>query len=223
MSPDPTVFVVDDDDAIRDSLRWLLESARLPVETFASASEFLTAFDAARPGCLVLDVRMPEMSGLELQERLAARGGSLPIIVLTAHADVPMAVRAMKNGAADFLVKPFRSQELLERIHAALRKDTEARAEAQRRAAILARLATLTAREREVMDLVVAGRSNKAIAAQLEVSTKTVEAHRTRIMEKMEADSLADLVRMAVSVGTVAPEPPPPRRGRGSRPAPPPG
>lgn len=217
------VAVVDDDEHNRDIVRLMLEGLAIEVRTYPCAHRFLEDPAAREAGCLVLDVRMPEMSGLELQERLAARGGSLPIIVLTAHADVPMAVRAMKNGAADFLVKPFRSQELLERIHAALRKDTEARAEAQRRAAILARLATLTAREREVMDLVVAGRSNKAIAAQLEVSTKTVEAHRTRIMEKMEADSLADLVRMAVSVGTVAPEPPPPRRGRGSRPAPPPG
>jgi RNA polymerase sigma factor (sigma-70 family) len=195
------VFIVDDDDALRDSLTLLLESVRLTARTFASAQEFLREFNRKSPGCLVLDVRMPGMSGLELLDRLMADGVSLPIILLTAHADVPMAVRALKGGALDFLTKPFSSQELLDRIQEALEQDRRRREHEADIAAVAARFARLTPREREVMALVVEGNSNKEIAAALGVSSKTVEAHRTKVMDKTEADSVAGLVRMALACG----------------------
>jgi two-component system response regulator FixJ len=207
MSRQPTVFVVDDDAAVRKSLRWLLESVSLPVETFATGQEFLDAFDPDRPGCLVVDVRLPEMSGLELQERLAARGATLPAIVITAHGDVPMAVRAMKGGAIDFLEKPFSDQLLLDRVQQALRLDSQVRQQRERQGQVVARLNLLTPREREVLERVVQGKSNKVMAAELDISTKTVEAVRARLMRKMQADSVADLVRMALLAET-PPEPP---------------
>lgn len=208
MAAQPTVFVVDDDEALRDSLRSLLESVALPVETFASAQEFLQVHDPARPGCLVLDVSLPGMSGLELQERLGSNGDQLPIIVLTAHADVPVAVRAMKAGAVDFLTKPCSSQDLLERIQRALETDTQNRRQRAWIGELSSRFDQLTPREHQVMLLVVAGKSNKTIAAELGVSTKTVEAHRTRIMEKTQAASVADLVRMAMACRVVTMAPP---------------
>lgn len=194
----PVVFVVDDDEAVRASVAMLLESVTLPVETFASGREFLDAWAGDRPGCLVLDLRMPGLSGLELQERLAERGSRLPIIFLTGHGDVPDAVAAMRAGAVDFLRKPFRDQDLLDRIQQALEVDRARRTAAGERAELAARLERLTPREREVLDRVVAGQPNKQIAAELGVSDRTVEIHRARAMAKMEAASLAELVRLVL-------------------------
>jgi two-component system, LuxR family, response regulator FixJ len=198
MTAAPTVFVVDDDAAVRKSLRWLIESVSLQVETFGTAQEFLEASDPKRPGCLVLDVRLPGLSGLELQDQLTARGVRLPTIVITGHGDVPMAVRAFKAGAIDFIEKPFSDQLLLDRIQHAIRQDTEARAQRLRREEVAARVARLTPRERDVLERVVAGKSNKVMASELKVSAKTIETVRARLMRKMAADSVADLVRMTV-------------------------
>ena len=198
VTADPTVFVVDDDRAVRESLRWLVESVGLEVETYDSARSFLDAYTVDRPGCLVLDVRMRGMSGIEMQEALAGRGITLPVIVITGFGDVATAVRAMKLGAVDFVEKPFNDQELLELIQRCIDRDAGSRREDTDRAAVLARMSTLTHREREVFDLVVDGKSNKETARILKVSPKTVEIHRARVMEKMQADTLAELVRMAV-------------------------
>lgn len=192
----PTVFVVDDDEAVRRSLSLLLRSVGLHPECFASAVQFLDSYDAARRGCLLLDVRMPGMSGLELQEQLAERGSTLPIIFLTGHADVPLAVRAMQAGAFDFLEKPFHDQELLDRTHSALEHEAHNRREVGRRHLVVERLASLTPREEEVLRLVVDGLPNKIVADRLSISERTVEIHRARVMDKMQADSLAHLVRM---------------------------
>lgn len=197
----PTVFIVDDDTAVRDALKFLLRSVGHPVETFASAQDFLDAYRDDRPGCLVLDIRMPGMSGLELQEKLVERRSILPIIFITGHGDVPMAVEAMQAGAMDFIQKPFRDQDLLDRINQALEKDAKNRAALGELNLIRERLASLTPREREVMDLVVHGKANKVIAGDLDLSQRTVEIHRARVMEKMQASSLAHLVRMVIEVG----------------------
>jgi FixJ family two-component response regulator len=193
-----TVFVVDDDDAVRTSLRLLLKSVGLPVETFGSAQEFLDAFDSDRAGCLVLDIRMPGMSGLELQQRLNEIHAIVPIVFITGHGDVPMAVEAMQHGAVDFIQKPFRDQDLIDRINQALEKDRDNRAGLKERDAIRRRMQQLTPREREVLDLVTQGKANKVIAGDLNVSQRTVEIHRARVMEKMGASSLAHLVRMVI-------------------------
>jgi two-component system response regulator FixJ len=198
MPPEPTVFVVDDDQPMRDSLRFLLESVGLRVETHANAADFLRDYDPTRPGCLVLDVRMPGMSGLDLQAELARRGAELPTIVVTAHAEIAMAVRAVKAGAIDFIEKPFSDQLLLDRVRQALEIDRQDREIRARREDARRRLATLTAREREVLGLVVAGKANKEIAASLGLSPKTVEVHRAHVMTKMEAESLAELIRIAI-------------------------
>lgn len=194
-----TVFVVDDDEAMRESLTWLIESVGLDVETFSSADEFLTAYYPGRPGCLLLDVRMPGMSGLELQGHLQQQQVTIPVIIITGHGDVPMAVRAMKAGAIDFIEKPFNDEQLLESIRNALSIDDTQRDEQTFKAEIASRLAQLTPRESEVMDMVTSGKSNKEIANSLGVSAKTVEAHRAKVMEKMEAGSLAELVRLVVT------------------------
>jgi FixJ family two-component response regulator len=194
----PTVFVVDDDAPVRDALKLLLRSVGHNVECFASAQEFLDAYHDDRPGCLVLDVRMPGMSGLELQERLNERRAILPIIFITGHGDVPMAVEALQAGALDFLQKPFRDQELLDRIAKALEKDTVNRRELIELRAIAERFADLTPRERKVMELVTQGKANKVIAGDLDISQRTVEIHRARVMEKTRASSLAHLVRMVL-------------------------
>jgi two-component system, LuxR family, response regulator FixJ len=191
-----TVFIVDDDPAVRGSMSWLLESVDLPVEVCASAQEFLDTYNPAIPGCLVLDIRLPGMGGLELQKELAKRKIQIPIIIVTGHAEVPMAVRAMKAGAVDFIEKPFSDQVLLDCIRTALQRDSESRGDDIRREEIAARIRTLTPREFEVKEKVVEGNSNKMIAAQLGVSRKTVEAHRAGVMKKMKAQSVADLVRM---------------------------
>ncbi|MBK1702716.1 response regulator transcription factor [Thiococcus pfennigii] len=200
MNREPSVFVVDDDEAMRTSLKWLIESIGLRVLTFGSAEEFLAAYCPGRPGCLLVDVRMPGMSGLELQARLAKAELCLPVIVITGHGDVAMAVRAMKAGALDFIEKPFNDEALLGAIRRGLDRDATQRRQQLRRTDIAARLEQLTPREHEVMALVTDGKSNKEIAAALGVSAKTVEAHRARVMDKMQADSLADLVRMALLV-----------------------
>ena len=195
---EPTVFIVDDDQAVARSLRWLIETVRLGVETFASAQAFLDEYDLSKPGCLVLDVRMPGISGLELQERLAARRINVPIIFITGHGDVQMAVRALQAGAFDFVEKPFNDQDLLDRIQKAIAFDAERRGKEAQRAQLQALFASLTPREREVLDLVVEGMSNKAIANTLGLSAKTVEVHRAKVMEKMHARSISDLVKMAM-------------------------
>ncbi|MBX3646974.1 MAG: response regulator transcription factor [Rhodocyclaceae bacterium] len=201
---DATVFIVDDDQAVARSLRWLIETVRLKVETFASAQAFLDGYDASKPGCLVLDVRMPGMSGLELQERLAARRAyHVPIIFITGHGDVQMAVRAVQAGAYDFVEKPFNDQDLLDRIQRAIVFDAEQRGKEVQRAQLRALFASLTPREREVLDRVVEGLSNKAIANTLGLSAKTVEVHRAKVMEKMQARSLSDLVKMAMQNSSV--------------------
>ena len=197
---DATVFVVDDDPAIRDAVRQIVTSVGLGVETYSSAQEFLDKYDSSRPGCLVLDVRMPGRSGLDLQRDLARRDVTLPVIIITGFADVHLAVLALKAGAVDFIEKPFSNQMLLERIEDALEQDHQARKEHAKRAEFSARLSTLTPREREVMDLVVAGKPNKAMAADLRLSLKTIEGHRAHVMEKMRVGSLAELVRMAITL-----------------------
>ena len=199
--PMPVVTVVDDDEAVRSSLRLLLKSVGLEVRTLASAAEFLQAFDAQQPGCLVLDVRMPGMSGLELQDALNLRGAILPVIFITGHGDVPMAVEAMQHGAFDFLQKPFRDQDLLDRIQRALTLDRENRTELLQKDRIRSRLESLTPREREVLELMTRGRPNKLMAADLGLSQRTIEIHRARVMEKMNASSLAQLVRMTLELG----------------------
>lgn len=197
----PTIFIVDDDAAVRDALKLLLRSVGQAVETFGSAQEFLDAYSEDRPGCLVLDIRMPGMSGLELQQKLNEKHSILPIIFITGHGDVPMAVEAMQAGAVDFIQKPFRDQDLIDRINQALEKDGSNRAALGERNDIRRRLDTLTPREREVLDLVVHGKANKVIAGDLKLSQRTVEIHRARVMEKMQASSLAHLVRMVLEVG----------------------
>ena len=199
----PTIFVVDDDAAVRDALKLLLRSVGHAVETFGSAQEFLDAYGEDRAGCLVLDIRMPGMSGLELQQKLNEKHSILPIIFITGHGDVPMAVEAMQAGAVDFIQKPFRDQDLIDRINQALEKDSSNRAALGERNDIRRRLETLTPREREVLDLVVPGKANKVIAGDLKLSQRTVEIHRARVMEKMQASSLAHLVRMVLEVGQV--------------------
>jgi RNA polymerase sigma factor (sigma-70 family) len=192
----PTVFIVDDDPAIRFAMQALMDSVNIEHEIYASADEFLQGVDDHRAGCLVLDIRMPGLGGLELQDELIKRDSTLPIIFITGHGDVPMAVDAMQKGAVDFIQKPFRDQDLLDRIREALKTDQERREEQKKHAEVAERLARLTNREREVFDLVVTGKPNKVIAYELGVSQRTVEIHRARVMEKMQARSLADLVKM---------------------------
>jgi len=198
MKSEPTVFVVDDDQAMRHSLKWLIESIGMKVRTYASADEFLGDYYPGRAGCLLLDVRMPGMSGLDLQAYLAREDSRLPVIIITGHGDVSMAVKAMKSGAVDFIEKPFYDEVLLTSIRNALDFDEKQRALRSQRAEIATRLAELTPREHEVMAMVTEGQANKEIATTLGVSAKTVEAHRARVMEKMRANSLAELVRMAL-------------------------
>jgi FixJ family two-component response regulator len=196
----PTVFVVDDDEGVRNSLRFLLKSVGLATQARASASEFLDSYKPNQPGCLVLDVRMPGMSGLELQQQLNLRGAVIPVIFITGHGDIPMAVEAMQQGAFDFLQKPFRDQDLIDRIQRALERDARNRAALDQHARIRERLDSLTPREREVLTLMTRGQPNKIMAAELGVSQRTVEIHRARVMEKSGAASLAQLVRMVMNL-----------------------
>ncbi len=194
----PTVFVVDDDPATRDALGVLFKSVRLQMRAYDSAEAFLASYDAEQPGCLVHDVRMPGIDGLELQEELAARQIDIPIIFLTAYGDVPTAVRAMKQGAVDFMTKPPPGQALLDAVKGAMKHDAESRRRRAKSASARARLASLTGREREVLDLVLTGKHNKAVAAELGLSHKTIEFHRKKIMDKMHANTVVDLVRMVL-------------------------
>ncbi|MAZ77168.1 MAG: DNA-binding response regulator [Legionellaceae bacterium] len=195
----PIIYVVDDDRSMAQSIRWLIESVGLHVEIFDHPKQFLAQYNADHHGCLILDVRMPEMGGLEVQSYLKKQGIDIPIIFITGHGDVPMAIRAMKGGAVEFLTKPFNDQALLDSINNAIELDAKRRRKRQRRESIETRIKRLTPREREVMTLVVAGKLNKVIAAELHISSKTVELHRSKIMEKMEARSLAELVKLVVT------------------------
>jgi len=195
---EPTVFVVDDDEAVRASLQLLLKSLGIRAITHGSAAEFLAEYEPEHPGCIILDVRMPGMGGLELQDELNRRGAVIPIIFITGHGDVPMAVEAMQHGAIDFLQKPFSDKDLTDRIHEALSIDLRNRALLDEKDMIRARLAALTPREIQVLRLVALGKSNKAIAGDLELSQRTVELHRAHLMDKMGASSLAHLVRMTM-------------------------
>jgi RNA polymerase sigma factor (sigma-70 family) len=192
----PTVFVVDDDAAVRDALRWLVEPLGLPVEVFPGASAFLAAYDPSRPGCLVLDVRMPGMSGPELQTELAKRGSRLPIIMVTAHGTVPLAVRAVQAGALDVIEKPYDPRQLLERIHQAIAADRRALQESAEREEVEKSLAQLTKREREILQALLAGKGNKGIAAEFSISPRTVEVHRAHILLKLRAKSLLSVAQL---------------------------
>lgn len=194
---EPTVFVIDDDESIREALKDLLESVGLRVETFASAPEFLQSRNSDVPSCLVLDIRMPGLSGLDLQREMAEANIHTPIIFITGHGDIPMTVRAMKAGAVEFLTKPFRDQDLLDAIQQALDRDRAARQEQAETAELRSRFDSLTPRESEVFALVITGLLNKQIALQLGTSEITIKQHRHQVMRKMHADSFAELVRMA--------------------------
>lgn len=196
---DPTVYIVDDDTAVRDSLALLVGTTGLNAATFASAQDFLDAYQPDHPGCLVLDRHLPDIDGLDLLGQWAKTQPPLPVIVLTGHGDVPAAVKAMKEGAMDFMQKPFDDEQLLQRIREAIERDRFNRHRSNDHQAITARLARLTPREREIMDLIVAGKANKVIAADLDISERTVELHRSKIMKKMQVRSLAELVQTAVT------------------------
>ena len=196
----PTVIVIDDDEAVRGSLKLLFKSVNRPVVAYASAQEFLPRYVLDQPGCLVVDVRMPAMSGLELQRVLNLRGAMIPVIFISGHGDISMAVEAMQHGAFDFLPKPFGDQELLDRVGRALQRDADNRRQVAQSDNIRACFEVLTPRERDVLALVVVGKPNKIMAADLGVSQRTVEIHRARVMEKMQAGSVAHLVRMMLEL-----------------------
>jgi RNA polymerase sigma factor (sigma-70 family) len=194
---EPTVFIVDDDEAVRDSIAELVGSSGLPATTFGSAREFLDSYDPHREGCLVLDVRMAHMSGSALQEKLVGMGATIPIVFISGHGDIPIAIKAIKAGAVDFVQKPYRDQQLLDSINEALQRDAETRLAAERSDGFEQRLTTLTDREREVMELVTQGWSSKAIANALSISYRTVEVHRSHILEKLDVRSVPELIHLA--------------------------
>jgi len=198
---DRTVFVVDDDEAARDSLAALLETEGLAVETFRSAREFLVLYDPSRPGCLLLDVRMPGLSGTQLHEELGRRGITLPVIIVTGFGDIPMAVAAIKAGAIDFIEKPYSEAAILESVRSALAQGSQPSPVTPEVSGLRERVGLLTPREREVLECLIIGDSNKQVGSRLGISPRTVEIHRARIMEKMQATSLSHLVRMAMTVG----------------------
>ncbi len=204
----PHVYIVEDDDAVRESLQLVLESVGYKTRTFASANAFLESYDSELAGCLVLDIRMPGMNGMELQRKLNERNSILPVIFVTGHGDVPMAVEAMQQGALDFVQKPYREQELLEKIERAFAIDRANRESLQQRQQIAGRLDSLTPRELDVLRLMIEGKANKVIAIDLDISQRTVEIHRARVMEKLEANSLAHLVRMVMAVDPLLLQPP---------------
>lgn len=206
--PVPTAYIVDDDESIRTLWAWLLDSNGIAVRTFASAAEFMEAYPQDGPGCLVLDLRLPGMSGLELQAQLKHKGVEIPIVIVTAHGDIPTAVSAIKGGAVDFIEKPFSYREALSVVQGAFRRDAEVRGMRLRRLAVAGRLAALTDRERDVLRRIIEGKPNKIIADELDISMKTVEFHRSKLMEKMGAASVAELVQLALGFSLVAtPEP----------------
>ncbi len=200
-APVPTVFVVDDDNSTRELLAWLMKRNGLASEAFPDARSFLESYETERPGCLVLDLNMPGMNGLDLQQYLKEQGVLLPVIFLSAGADIPKAVRAVREGAVDFIEKPFDYKRVVELVRQCLDRDRDLRAGRARRKSVSDRLGQLTQREHEVLDLVVAGKHNREIAEALDISIKTVEAHRARLMEKLEVGSLAELVQAVVAAG----------------------
>ncbi|MDP6443306.1 MAG: response regulator [Pirellulaceae bacterium] len=202
---DQTVFLVDDDPAVRDAVGFLLRSVGIATESFDSADAFISSYDPTRSGCLVLDIRMPGMSGLELQEWLEEHESPLPVIFLSGHGDVPMTVRGMRKGAVDFIEKPCKDQQLLESIRRALATDDERRARIAAQNAARERFKSLSDRERQVLDLFVSGKQTKQIAKQLDIREKTVAAHRSRLYEKLGVDSIVDLVHLAAHAGTFRP------------------
>ena len=201
--PAPTAYIVDDDEAIRTLWRWLMESNGIAARTFATAAEFIEIYRHDAPGCLVLDVRLPGMSGLELQQYLNQRGIEIPIVFVTGHGDVPTAVSAIKGGAVDFIQKPFSYKEVVSIIQRAFARDTEIRQKRARQSRLAERLGTLTEREREVLQRIIEGKQNKIIAAELDISVKTVEFHRSKVMEKMAVDSVAELVQLTLGFSLV--------------------
>lgn len=200
IAPGPVVYVVDDDDAVRESLSWLISSVDLNVKAYSSATAFLKDPDQIQSGCLITDIRMPGLSGLDLQNELKRRGIDIPVIVISGHGDVQTAVRAMKAGAFDFIEKPFNDQLLLDLVHRAITHSLSSSEAHTRQADILERRDSLTPRERQVLDLIAAGEPNKSIGHRLEISDKTVEAHRAKVMSKMQANSLAELVKMVLTL-----------------------
>ena len=196
----PTIYVVDDDDSMRQAIALLLRTVGYNPIVFARPGDFLAKYDSNQHGCVVLDIRMPDMSGLEVQQQLNRAGAILPVIFITGHGDIPMAVQAMKDGAFDYLTKPFRDQDLLDRINSALKQDAENRAAIDEHADLRRRAETLTSREREVLALVVDGKANKVVAIDLGLSERTVEIHRANVMEKMGARSVAHLVKMHLTL-----------------------
>jgi FixJ family two-component response regulator len=200
MTMEPTVYIVDDDPDMRDSLAWLMNTVGLAVQTFGSADDFLRDFTPSGPGCLVFDVRMPGTSGLDLFEYLTSRNEELPVIFITAHADVPMAIRAMKSGAVEFVEKPFNRQTLLEKIQRAIKDDIARRALLADRESIQARFRGLTDKEREVLSLIMDGRPNKAIASQLDITPRAVEMRRASLMKKLGTRSVVEMMRLALAV-----------------------
>ena len=195
---DAIVFIVDDDASVRDSLRWLIESVQLQVQCYGTAQEFLNGYKNQQTGCVVLDVRMPGLSGLDLQEVLRQQDFVLPVIIITGHADVPMAVRAFKSGVFDFIEKPFNDQHLIDRIHQAIEKSRSQKVNLQRRQDARDRLQKLSSREIQVLDCIVSGCSNKTMARELDIIVKTIETHRANLMSKMQASSVSELVRIAL-------------------------
>lgn len=205
MDRQQTVFVVDDDEGIRDGLRVLLATIKQPCETFASAAEFLASYDPQQAGCLLLDIRMPQMSGLELQQELNKRGSNLPIIFITGHGDIPMAVEAMRNGALDFVRKPFREHDLLDRINEALNLELTKRKWNIEHDELLARLSSLSEREKAVFERVADGEMNKVIGFDLGISERTVEVHRANVMKKLNVRTLAELIRVKITAESARP------------------
>jgi FixJ family two-component response regulator len=200
MMAEATVYIVDDDPDMRDSLRWLLKTVGLHVEVYGSAAEFLEDFAPVGPGCLVFDVRMPGMSGLDLYEAVVARGEGMPVIFITAYADVPMAIRAMKSGAIEFVEKPFNRQELLDRVQRAIQDDVERRRLLADREALRRRFGRLTEKEREVLELIKDGQPNKAISASLDITPRAVEMRRSSLMKKLGVRTLAGLLRLTIAL-----------------------
>ena len=204
----PTAYVVDDDESIRTLWRWLMESNGMAVQTFATAAEFIASYGRDAPGCLVLDLRLPGMSGLELQEYLKRQGIEIPIVFVTGHGDISTAVSALKGGAIDYIQKPFGYREVLSVVEQAFQRDAEIREQHARRALVASRMAALTERELELLRRVIDGKQNKVIAAELEISTKTVEFHRSKMMEKMGVESVAELVQLTLGFSLVDARPP---------------
>ena len=209
MPDSPVVHVVDDDDAARDSLAFLLRAAEFDVRTYETAPAFLAGFDRIQPGCVITDVRMPEVSGIQLLQRLRERGSDMPVIVITGHADIPLAVEAMKSGAADFFEKPYDDEALISAVRAALDRRQGHEKHGAARTEYQQRLATLSNRERQVLEGVVAGKPNKIIAFEHSISPRTVEIYRANVMTKMQASSLSELVRMAMIAGILEDAPAP--------------